>query len=466
MKFRIRLLVQFALILCASLALQTFVMMTLMQHELIQWQQTSAVAIAKTIATLVNRGEIDLTHTTLLDHSDTALYWIDNVGVVIRSPQSQHHGEKIDLAQRLSARSDDGLWFATPWHSVLVAQNVIDHGKAAGYIAVESDHRALLGWSRRVQWAQIWYGIFNALLAIIFTYWLVDHLLLKPLKKLSQSVDRFQEGDFISHIDESHHTLTELGLKISQMVNRLRDSKQQLLTQNEKLDVAETHLLRAEQLAVVGQLSAGLVHEIGNPLAVVMGYLKLLPETPNHEQKDLLERTTSELERINGLVHELLEIARPTPLHFEPLSLKSVLLDACESLQHQPRGKEVHCHLSFENDFMVSADRERLRQIFLNLFLNSADAMQGNGHLYVNAQSLDPFHLQVIVSDTGPGFSKEALEHAMEPFFSTKPKHQGSGLGLTIVQTLALKQRGKLVIGNHPQGGALVILTLRQANPL
>jgi signal transduction histidine kinase len=295
----------------------------------------------------------------------------------------------------------------------------------------------------RWQTTQWMYAALNATLIIAAWLWVVERTLLRPLKRLEADLHRFTVDEFVARL-AGQSDLQRVAQGITRMMSQLKTT--------------EAQLTRAEQLALVGRLSAGLAHEIGNPLGAVIGYVALIADEPEkNARKDLAERADKELQRINGLVRELLDYARPAPLKLERVQVAMVVKAAAALLSHQPRGRDIKVELDVAEDLFINADAARMQQVLLNIFLNAADAMNQKGTLSVRASN----GVVIEVRDQGPGFSEEALDHAGEPFFTTKGPSKGSGLGLAVCQTLVKQQGGTLSLRND--GGAVVRMTLPRA---
>lgn len=316
---------------------------------------------------------------------------------------------------------------------------------------------ALLARWQRVQWM---YVAMNATFIVLIWVWIVERTIVRPLRRLEDDLERFSLDEFVTRLD-GDSDLQRIAHGIARMTKRAKEHGQALEQQGQKLEATEAQLTRAEQLAIVGRLSAGLAHEIGNPLGAVIGYLALLKDEQDPRTRtDIATRADKELQRINGLVRELLDYARPAPLKKERIDVLTVVKAAAALLSHQPRGANVTVELSVPADLVAEADPARLQQILLNIFLNGADAMQGNGVLKVsgigeNGQAV------IEVRDHGQGFTKDALLHAGEPFFTTKGPQKGTGLGLAVCKTLVREQGGTLQVKNADDGpGAIVTLAL------
>jgi two-component system sensor histidine kinase AtoS len=229
---------------------------------------------------------------------------------------------------------------------------------------------------------------------------------------------------------------------------------------------AEEALQRAEQMKMVGELAAGLAHEIKNPLAGIKTSMEVLSaEAPlSDEDKDVLEKVIGEINRIEALIRSLLNFARPPTPQLSPVDLNTVVDTALE-LSLRNRVNAAGAGLlgvlkDFDNQLPVTtADPMQLKQIFLNLFLNASDAMPEGGTLSVKTLYDDRTDcIQIEVTDTGTGIKEEDIDKIFTPFYSSKPK--GTGLGLAITKRLIEGHGGSIRVQSVPGQGTLFTIRL------
>lgn len=229
---------------------------------------------------------------------------------------------------------------------------------------------------------------------------------------------------------------------------------------------AEDALQRAEQMKMVGELAAGLAHEIKNPLAGIKTSMEVLSaEAPlSDEDKDVLGKVIGEINRIEALIRSLLNFARPPTPQLSPVDLNTVVDTALE-LSLRNRFSAAGAGLlgvlkDFDNQLPVTtADPMQLKQIFLNLFLNASDAMPEGGTLTVKTlydARTDCIHIEV--ADTGTGIREEDIDKIFTPFYSSKPK--GTGLGLAITKRLIEGHGGSIRVQSTPGQGTLFTIRL------
>ena len=219
-------------------------------------------------------------------------------------------------------------------------------------------------------------------------------------------------------------------------------------------------MLRADRLATIGELAAGAAHEIRNPLTSIKSSLQYLESRCREEtEKQLLGVALRETDRIDEILTALLSFSRPSEIHKEPCDLVALLEESVALVSIQARAKGVEVRTSFPAaPVNVDADRSQLKQVFLNVFLNAVQAMDGGGTLDIEDIVLENGKTIVRVSDTGPGISDEDLDKVFDPFFTTKKG--GTGLGLSICYTIVKAHGGEIELRSRLGEGTTVFVTL------
>ncbi|MEQ8767904.1 MAG: ATP-binding protein [Planctomycetota bacterium] len=229
----------------------------------------------------------------------------------------------------------------------------------------------------------------------------------------------------------------------------------------------EMRLRHAERLSDLGRLTAGVAHEINNPLEGIGNYLALLERSGDDLTKRgrYLEMVRHGFDRVRTIVRDLLSFAQTRTTRNEPLDL-DVVLESVERIARFDRGlKGTRIVHEFEESLPpISGDRVGLEQVFLNLILNAGQAMKGQGELTIRVQRVSEGRLEVRFEDTGPGIPEADLERLFDPFFTTRP--EGTGLGLSISFGIIGAHGGEIRAANRPGGGAVftVGLPLTRAN--
>ena len=229
----------------------------------------------------------------------------------------------------------------------------------------------------------------------------------------------------------------------------------------------EEEMKKVENLAMVGELAAGIAHEIRNPMASISGSIQMLKEGMGKDgvNSQLMDIISREISRLNHLVSDFLLYARPKKAHFKDINLNRLILESLKLMQNsQHWTKEMNVVTNFSRHIELESDPEQLNQILWNLFLNAAEAMTKGGSLNVitdlesDRPESDRKKVKVVIHDTGDGFSKKALSQLFIPFFTTK--EGGSGLGLATVKRIVEGLQGEVTGSNHPEGGAKITILL------
>jgi len=246
---------------------------------------------------------------------------------------------------------------------------------------------------------------------------------------------------------------------------RLAAKVEELQRANAELAATRESLLRSERLATVGRLAAGVAHEVGNPLGAIGGYAELARARlsaagGDPEVVDWLERIAAETRRIDRIVRELLDFARPAVPRLVPVPLAEAVDGALRLARLQPRFREVEVSLALPEGLPeVLADAGRLGQVLLNLLLNAGDAMGGRGPLRIVAREAGGA-VELEVADRGPGIPPDDLARVFDPFFTTKAPGEGSGLGLSICHSIVNSFGGEITAANREGGGAVFAVRL------
>ena len=270
--------------------------------------------------------------------------------------------------------------------------------------------------------------------------------------------------------------------RISDDRETLRSTVMSLEKANLELKKAQEEIIRAEKLASVGRLSAGIAHEIGNPIGIVMGYLELLKQTDisESEKDEYIQRTENEIERINTIIRQLLEISRPSSTDLRSVAVHALIDDIADVLKVQPLMSNIDLerHLGSEND-TVLADPSQLRQVFLNLIINAADAISTmdrdvDGQLKITTEletvpetqsQGQPSMLKIRFIDNGPGIREEDIGNIFDPFFTTKEPGKGTGLGLSVSFMIVEGLGGKMDVNSEIGKGTTMIINLPLYEP-
>jgi len=291
----------------------------------------------------------------------------------------------------------------------------------------------------------------DAILLVGFGYFLLTQMVIRPLRAVEVATAAVTAGNLDQQLLPSGpREIAALAASFNQMTMSLASQREQLI--------------RTEKLASVGQLAAGVAHEIGNPLAAILGYSDILKSDAGEPEKahltpadrlDIATRVKAETHRIHRIIQDLLEYSRPSKEEArmtDPLAL----LRAAESLlRPQARFREVE--MVYENASegwpTIRVSPERLTQVFVNLLLNAADAMEQKGTLRVSSER-DDGRVRLVFADEGPGVPRASRRKIFDPFYTTKEPGKGTGLGLSICRSIVETYAGTLELHETPEGEA------------
>ena len=287
----------------------------------------------------------------------------------------------------------------------------------------------------------------------------------RPINDLIERIREIGKGHWEQRIAVSgHDEVSSLAQEFNRMCERLQESYARLVKEQEEKLKLERDLRHSEKLASVGQLAAGLAHEIGTPLNIIGGRAEYLLRRPRsaEEINDTLHTIRSQIDRIAGIVRQLLEFSRRKEPTLRPLSISWLLSKVQKLLQHKIQEKGVKLDLDVSEPLpMIEADPDLLQQVFINLYLNSLHEMSSGGTIKIRAalnQDSDSASqtangrntLKVTFEDNGPGIPAEHIERVFDPFFTTKDIGEGTGLGLSVTYGIVKDHRGDIRVESEP----------------
>lgn len=330
---------------------------------------------------------------------------------------------------------------------------------------------------------------------VVFGHWLLRRVVLHPIAQTLLATEAIAAGALARRVPPG--STVEMDA-LSRGINRMTDN----------LLAHQAQIVRAEKLASVGRLAAGVAHEIGNPLGAIHGYVHVLRGrlTGDPGAAQPLAGLEHETERIDRIVRGLLDYARPRRMTPLAVDLNDTIIAVSQLLTNQGVLRRIETRMELEPATPhVFAERHELEQVFVNLMLNAADAMSGQGQIAISTHRVqtetlrsaavrrdsDPngFHFErgpsaraeawlrgehrppwvakVIVSDSGPGVADEDVERIFDPFYTTKEPGRGTGLGLAIVSRIVENLHGTIWVERAREGGAAfhLVLPLHETAP-
>ena len=310
-----------------------------------------------------------------------------------------------------------------------------------------------------VKWAFLGISLGGSALSAVICLFLA-RTLTRPVKALAVAAERFAEGDLKQRVepDESTREIGMLGRAFNSMASSIEERDEQL---GER---AQEEIARSKRLAMIGQMAAGVAHEINNALGGIILFSNLLLGKAPSEgvERENLERIARESERCRKIVQGLLEFSRQREPEAKAVNIEDVVERAIALLGNQALFQNIEIVKEFQPDLpTVYVDTFQMQQVFVNIMMNAADAMNGKGNLGISAKA-DRKAERVDISfiDSGCGIPEEALRHLCEPFFTTKEVGHGTGLGLSISHGIVERHGGSMKINSKVGQGTTVTVSL------
>lgn len=318
--------------------------------------------------------------------------------------------------------------------------------------------------------------VFFVLAIVAVTRWSIA----RPIQALIRGAQAVGSGDLTQRIEVKRaDELGALAEEFNRMAENLRRAHAALLEQSEERLRLEREVQQTQKLAAVGMLAAEVAHEVGTPLNVVSGRAEALGRVipRDHPERRHLDVIAQQTDRIAGIIRSLLDYTRPHRSELRPEAIAPILSRVVSLLESRYRSKRVRIVLTLPEDLpRVMADADQLQQLFINLLGNALDASPPGGTLDVTTGGeptlpeagrgeivrgkADPPLLDIHIVDRGPGMTGDELAHVFEPFFSTKKRGQGTGLGLPIVEEIIRAHRGEVAMLSVPAHGTEAIVRL------
>ena len=356
-----------------------------------------------------------------------------------------------------------------------VVRNGVTVGRAGIVLSLAAENERL----QRSQKLFMAYFVIDFILLLGFGSYILSQIVVKPINRLLAATEKITGGQYGQQVHVSGSAeLVRLAESFNDMSRSLLGKEQQvsehvaaLERANAELRQAREEAIHTEKMASIGLLAAGMAHEVGTPLASIMGYAELLsgeqPENPVIQ--DYAQRISGDCSRIDRIVRGLLDFARPRGSTVEACDLGHLVSATLELLTQQGVFKRIRVSTLLDEHLpMALVDPHQLQQVLINLILNSRDAMQDGGKLGLRArQDVCPAFLRhssgclrLDVMDSGGGIPEENLSRIFDPFFTTKPPGKGTGLGLAISARIIEAFGGRITVKSVPGTGSCFTLWL------
>lgn len=306
-------------------------------------------------------------------------------------------------------------------------------------------------------------------LTMLGAWLLLKSMVVRPLRLLVSAAHEVEAGNFEPVFPEAKEDeIGELIAAFKRMTARLghhvRYQEQEIAARTEELRRSQQKVIHQEKMAALGRLSAGLAHEIGNPLASMSAQIQmLLRQSTDEASRKTAREMLDQVYRINRIVREMLEHLHPDQRPCEWVDVSKTLLTALRIARYDRGLKKLHIETALDPACPpVYVIEDELLQVVLNVLLNAADATSGDGVLRVEARPWNEGGVEITVTDNGCGIPPKDLEHIFDPFFTNKPPGKGTGLGLWVSYSIVNGWGGRIEVESNVDSGTQVRIIVPQ----
>ena len=342
-------------------------------------------------------------------------------------------------------------------------------GKAVGGVAI-LQHVSFVGDEiRKAEWrilATI-FVLIGGIVAIVLFF--TKRWITLPMSQLIEGIKQMAKGQLDARIDiKRGDEASELAQAFNQMASDLKGAQEKMIREAETKLELERSLRQSEKLATIGQLASELAHEIGTPLNIIGGRVELIKRKSPHAEglQKNLDIIFQQTERITKIIQQLLGYVRKKKPEQAALNIGTLLENTIDFLDQQIERQGVGVQKDIADSLpLLQGDSDQLQQVFLNLILNALQSMSSGGILrlgasskWISRQGLEDSQRQYVeirVEDTGMGIEKEVLENIFSPFFTTKEKNKGTGLGLTVSRGIVQDHEGWIEVESQVGKGSV-----------
>ncbi len=350
-------------------------------------------------------------------------------------------------------------WYITAYEPI---KNVLD--QIIGILYVGILEQEFIDMKHVTSWTFLGITMAGIIVAFIVSY-LLGNSIIKPIQSLVSASHDLAKGDMNHKVEyESKDEIGELANTFNFMIDSIKERDEQLK------EYTKQKIMESERLAIVGQLAAGVAHEINNPLGSILIYSNLLLEDMEQESpvKDNLKKIVEQTTRCKEIVRGLLVFSRQTEPEMLLADIHKTIEDVLSLVKNQALFQNVKIIKKYKQSIpLILFDKSKIQQVFINILLNAVESMEGEGELFIEtANTSDEKFIEIKFTDTGCGIMEENIKKLFDPFFSTGKKVHGTGLGLSISYGIIKNHKGDIKVVSEVGKGSTftVILPVKEQN--
>ena len=301
------------------------------------------------------------------------------------------------------------------------------------------------------------FSVISALVPNLVLLLLVLRTISRPLQRITLAAVKVANGGYGTEVD-LRKSNDEIGL----LANSFNEMSRKMAADIDELQRLNEQLIRAEKLAAMGTLAAGVAHEVNNPLASISSLVQMMRAEAGHsdETRERLNLISAQINRINQVTKDMTNFARSRPAAKHDVDINAIVITAMRLANFDKVFQSLDIERSLEDDLpTVFADEDQLQQVFLNLLLNARDAMPDGGKLKVQSL-LNEDQVTIEIADSGTGIDADEAKQIFDPFFTTKPAGKGTGLGLAVCYGIVTAHDGRIEVAPNQPSGSIFRVTL------
>ncbi len=297
------------------------------------------------------------------------------------------------------------------------------------------------------------FSVISALVPNLLLVLIIVRIFSRPLQRITLAAVQVTEGGYGTEVDlkKSNDEIGLLANSFNEMSRKMADDIEQLQKLNEQLT-------RTEKLAAMGTLSAGVAHEVNNPLAAISSLIQMMQRKDlDSDTQEKLKLISTQISRITQVTKDMMDFARVRPAAKSSVNINEIIEKSLRLASFDKSFQKLKLSENFDKDLPeISADSDQLQQVFLNLLLNARDAMPEGGELSIRTtQTKNEIFAEI--SDSGTGIDKKNLKKIFDPFFTTKSAGNGTGLGLAVCYGIVTAHGGKIEASLNDSGTTFLI---------
>lgn len=301
------------------------------------------------------------------------------------------------------------------------------------------------------------FSVISALVPNLVLVLLIVRTISRPLQKITLAAVQVTEGRYGTEVNLNKSN-DELGL----LAESFNEMSRKMASDIEQLQKLNQQLIRTEKLAAMGTLSAGVAHEVNNPLAAISSLIQMMQakQTLDERTQENLKLISSQIQRITQVTRDMMDFARARPAAKTEININDIIETSLRLASFDKAFQKLTLEKNLSKDELKTlADADQLQQVFLNLFLNARDAMPDGGKLFIETNK-NGKDIKIEIADSGFGIDEENIKKIFDPFFTTKPAGKGTGLGLAVCYGIITAHGGKIEVTKNEAAGTSFLINL------